>query len=189
MYVTVGRIGRPHGIRGEVTVEVHTDDPDERFATGSVLDTDTDRAPRLTVAGTRWHQQRLLVTFAEVTDRTQAEGLRGAELGCEIEPGEEDPDAWYDQELVGLRARYAPGTARAGETVGEVSAVLHLPAQDLLEIRTPRGAKVLVPFVAAIVPEVDPRAGEVLLDPPPGLVPGDGDAVDAGGSDAGGEPR
>ncbi len=71
---------RPHGIRGEVAVEVRTDDPGQRFAAGSVLDTDPPDAGPLTVVSTRWHSGRLLVTFDGIADRTGAEPLRGVWL-------------------------------------------------------------------------------------------------------------
>ena len=80
MQLVVGRVGRPHGIRGEVTVQVRTDDPGRRFAAGSVLATEpADRGP-LTVLSSRWHSGRLLVSFAGSADRSQAESLTGTLL-------------------------------------------------------------------------------------------------------------
>jgi 16S rRNA processing protein RimM len=166
MQVVVGRVGRAHGIRGEVVVEVRTDDPDRRFADGAVLLTEPASAGPLTVEYARDHSGRLLVAFAEVPDRTSAESLRGTMLVADVDPDEEpgDPDEFYDHQLVGLRARTV-----AGEEVGEVVEVLHGGAQDLLVVRRD-GSDTLVPFVAAIVPEVDVAAGVVVLDPPPGLL-------------------
>ena len=166
MRVVVGRIGRPHGIRGEVTVETRTDEPDERFAPGAVLSVDGP-VHELTVERTHWHSGRLLVTFQGVADRTEAEALRG--LLLHVERGEDelpdDPDEYYDSSLVGCEVSRVDGTA-----VGVVTEVVHLPAQDLLAIRTADDRDVLVPFVSAIVPEVDPAARRIVIDPPPGLL-------------------
>ena len=94
MQVVVGRIGRPHGIRGEVTVEVRTDSPDARFATGSVLTTDPARLGPITVAAARWHSGRLLLSVEGVHDRGEAEALRGIVLSAEVPDDElpEDPE-------------------------------------------------------------------------------------------------
>ena len=168
MQLVVGRIGRPHGIRGDLTVQVHTDDPDSRFAAGSVLATEPAARGPLTVSESRWHSGRLLVRFAGYTDRTSAEDLRGTMLvmeSSEVGPAE-DPDEFHDYELIGLDV-----VTVAGEPVGVVADVLH-QGQDLLVIRPDRpGAEdVLVPFVAALVPEVDVKAGRLVIDPPPGLL-------------------
>jgi 16S rRNA processing protein RimM len=164
MELLVGKIGRAHGIRGEVAVQVRTDQPEERFAPGTVFD--TDLGP-LRVESLRWTSGRLLLHFAGVTDRTGAERLRGTALVADVPDDErpEDPEEFFDHQLVGLHARTV-----GGEDVGEVAEVLHLPMQDVLAVRTPEGREVLVPFVAAIVPEVDLDGGRVLLDPPEGLL-------------------
>jgi 16S rRNA processing protein RimM len=172
MQLVVGRVGRPHGIRGEVTVQVHTDDPDLRFAAGSVLATEPAARGPLTVSASRWHSGRLLVTFAGCADRDQAEDLRGTLLYIEsAEAGPAaDPDEFHDYQLIGLDV-----LTRDGEPVGVVAGVRH-QGQDLLVIQPPGGrnagerGEVLVPFVAAIVPEVDVAAGRLVIDPPPGLL-------------------
>lgn len=166
MRVVVGRIGRPHGIVGEVTVEVRTDEPDARFAPGSRLLVDPPGRD-LVVSSARWHSGRLLLRLEGVADRSAAEALRGTLLHVERAADEvpDEPDDYYDSTLVGCGAVLADGTA-----VGEVEDVLHLPAQDLLVVRTAAGAEVLVPFVAAIVPEVDLDARRIVLDPPDGLL-------------------
>ena len=166
MRVVVGRIGRPHGIRGEVTVETRTDEPDERFAPGAVLSVDGP-VHELTVERTHWHSGRLLVTFRDVTDRNAAEALRGLLLHVERPEDErpEDPDEYYDSSLVGCEVSDLGGGA-----VGTVSEVVHLPAQDLLVVRTADDRDVLIPFVTAIVPEVDPAGRRIVIDPPPGLL-------------------
>jgi 16S rRNA processing protein RimM len=172
MQLVVGRVGRPHGIRGELTMQVHTDDPDLRFAAGSVLATEPAARGPLTVSASRWHSGRLLVTFAGYADRSQAEELRGTLLvmdSSEVGPAA-DPEEFHDYELIGLEV-----VTRAGEPVGVVADVLH-QGQDLLVIQPHEGrsagehGEVLVPFVAAIVPEVDVTAGRLVIDPPPGLL-------------------
>jgi 16S rRNA processing protein RimM len=169
--VVVGRVGKPHGLRGEVTVEVRTDEPDRRFAVGTTLRAERPQGsaaawPALTVAGTRWHQSTLLVRFEELPDRTTAEGARGLVLHADVPADEspEDPDEFYDHQLVGLAAEDLDG-----RPLGEVTAVLH-GAQDLLQIRTPDGRDALVPFVSALVPEVDVAGGRVVVADRPGLV-------------------
>lgn len=166
MRVVVGRIGRPHGIRGEVTVEPRTDEPDERFAPGSTLmRAGTDST--LSVARSHWHSGRLLIHFDGIDDRSAAEGLRGTLLEVEraddAVPAEEDE--YYDSALIGCEV-----VTLAGEAVGIVAEVAHLPAQDLLVVARASGAEVLVPFVSEIVPEVDMPARRILIDPPPGLI-------------------
>ncbi|GAA0632342.1 ribosome maturation factor RimM [Sporichthya brevicatena] len=166
MQLVVGRIGRPHGVRGELTVEVRTDSPELRFAPGSSLLTDPESAGPLEITGARWHSGRLLLTFAGVADRTAAEALRNVRLVVEIPDDEtpEDPEDFYDHQLVGLGVVDAAGT-----DLGTVTDVLHLPSQELLAVRTPDGREVLVPFVHEIVPEVDLAAKRVRVTPPPGL--------------------
>lgn len=167
MQLVIGRVGRAHGVRGEVAVDVRTDDPDRRFAPGSVLDTDPPHRGPLAVSGVRAHSGRLLVTFAGVTDRTGAEALRGLLLVADsaTSPEPEDPDEYWDHQLVGLTA-----TTVAGEPLGAVEEVLHPPGGDLLVVRRTGGGELLVPFVREIVPEVELDAGRVVVDPPPGLL-------------------
>ncbi|MFY1627183.1 ribosome maturation factor RimM [Micromonospora sp. WMMD735] len=189
----VGRIGKPHGIRGEVTVEVRTDEPEARFAPGAVLCTEPGATPRvaaprrggtepaeavvpgvayevpaeLTIESARWHQGRMLVAFEGVLDRETAEALRGTLLGVDsasIAPPE-DPEEFHDHQLVGLAV-----VTPAGEHLGEVAKIDHAPASDLLVLRRPQGGSALIPFVKAIVPEVDLAGGRVVVDPPAGLL-------------------
>lgn len=170
--VVVGRIGKPHGVRGEVTVDVRSDEPERRFAPGAVLLAQPPRGSAyphstLTVEGARWHQSTLLVAFAEVGDRTAAEAARGVVLRAQIAADEtpEDPDEFYDHQLVGLAA-YDVG----GVPLGEVTGLVHGGAQDLLMVRTPEGRDALVPFVKALVPEVDLDGRRVVIADRPGLV-------------------
>ncbi len=170
MELVVARVGRPHGIHGEVSVEVRTDDPDRRFVVGVQFTTDPSSAGPLTLESVRDHNGRLLMTFGEVPDRTAAEGLRGTLLLLDVgAEGDGEPDAWYDHQLVGLAATTVDGT-----DAGVVSGVEHGAAQDLLVLRLPSGRTARVPFVTALVPEVDVENGRVLLDPPGGLLEGDG---------------
>ncbi|GLY72621.1 ribosome maturation factor RimM [Actinoallomurus iriomotensis] len=164
MLLAVGRIGRAHGVRGEVSVDVRTDDPAARFAPGAALG--TENAGTLTVETVRTHAGRLLVRFAGIEDRTAAEELRGLLLlvdSTEIPPSG-DPEEFHDHELIGLAAVATDGTA-----LGEIVDVEH-HGQDLLVLRRPSGDDALVPFVSAIVPTVDVPAGRVVLDPPAGLL-------------------
>lgn len=171
MQVVVARVGRPHGIKGEVTVEVRTDEPESRLAPGAVLRTDPPEVGPLTVASGRVHSGRLLLRFEGVTDRNAAEALRNTLLVAEVDPAErpEDPEEFYDHQLVDLEVVTAEGTV-----VGRVAEISHLPYQDLLVVRRPEGGEVMVPFVAEIVPEVDLDRGWAVITPPPGLLDGTG---------------
>ncbi len=159
----VARVGRAVGLKGEVTVEVRTDDPAARFVPGAVFVTEPASSGPLTLDGARDHSGVLVLRFAEVADRTTAEGLRGVQLLVDVGASEE-PDAWYEDELVGLAVR-----TPAGGPLGEVVRLDTGGAQDLLVVRTPDGREVLVPFVTALVPDVDIDAGVVVVDPPGGL--------------------
>jgi 16S rRNA processing protein RimM len=167
----VGRIGRAHGVHGDVGVEVRTDDPDIRFANRAVLMTDPVERGPLTVAGSRWHSGRLLVHFVGVEDRTAAEALRSTDLVIDVDPAERpaDPDEFYDHHLIGLRV-----ITDAGAAVGVVAEVLHLPAQDVLAITRVDGVEILIPFVAELVPHVDLDAGQVVVVAKPGLLDPEG---------------
>jgi 16S rRNA processing protein RimM len=166
MQLVVGRIIRPHGVRGEVVVDIRTDSPAERFAAGSVLATDPAGAGPLTIDGVRPHQGRLLVTFEGVADRDVADHLRGVLLVVDSDniPDPADPDEFHDHQLVGLRAE-----TPEGEMLGEVLRIEHAPAADLLVLRLSDGREGLVPFVRAIVSEVDLPNGRVVMTPPNGL--------------------
>ena len=162
-WVVVARVGRPHGVRGEVTVEARTDEPERRFATGAVL-----QAPgrTLTVAGSRLHQGRWLLRLEELHSREDAEAARGLELSVRVDPDErpEDPEEFYDHQLVGLQV-----VTTEGAEVGALLRVEHHGAQDLLVVRAGE-REVLFPFVAALVPVVDVPGGRVVVDDAPGLL-------------------
>jgi 16S rRNA processing protein RimM len=166
----VGVVVRPHGLRGELVVEVRTDSPQERFAPGSVLVrtlADGVRAGSLTVETARPHSGRLLVRFAEAPDVDAAETLRGSRLLVDPAalPPTGDPDEFHVHQLEGLAVELADGTA-----VGTIREVVHGPAGELLVVARPEGPDALVPFVREIVPTVDLEAGRVLLTPPEGLL-------------------
>lgn len=169
--VVVGSIVRAHGIRGEVVVYVTTDDPEDRFAAGSVLKTDPAAAGPLTVEGVRVHTssgaERLLVAFDGVEDRDRAERLRGVKLlvdASAIDPTE-DPDEFHDFQLIGLSVQL-----ESGEPIGEIVRVNHGPGADMLIVARDDGRQSLIPFVKAIVPEVDLDKGRVVISPPEGLL-------------------
>lgn len=170
--VVVGRIGKPHGLRGEVTVELRTDEPERRYADGAVLRAEAPGGSvfahrSLTVTGTRWHQSVLLVRFEQLVDRTRAEAARGVLLHATVaaDATPDDPEEYYDHQLVGLAAYDVDGAH-----LGEVTGVVHGGAQDLLAIRSLDGRDTLVPFVVALVPEVDVAGGRVVVADRPGLV-------------------
>ncbi|MDQ1629093.1 MAG: rRNA processing protein RimM [Actinomycetota bacterium] len=165
--VIVGRLGRPHGLRGEVSVEVRTDDPEGRLAPGAVLRTDPAAAGPLTIATGRVHGGRLMLRFEGYDDRRDAERLRGVLLVVDVDVDErpEDPEEFYDRQLVGLAVVTA-----GGEPVGALHEVLHLPGQDVLAVRGDDGRETLIPFVHEFVPEVDLDGGRIVVEPPPGLL-------------------
>ncbi|MCW2844165.1 MAG: rRNA processing protein RimM [Nocardioides sp.] len=170
--VVVGRIGKAHGLRGDVTINVRSDEPDRRFAPGSVLGVEAPAGSAstlrtVTVASSRWHSSVLLVRFEEIPDRTSAEAARGIVLHATIAADEspEDPDEFYDHQLLGLAAFDVDGTH-----LGEVTALVHGGAQDLLSVKALDGRDTLVPFVKALVPEVDVPGGRVVIADRPGLV-------------------
>jgi len=182
--LVVGRIGKPQGIKGEVTVQVRTDDPDARFAVGAVLLTEpADRGP-LTVVTSRTQNGRLMVGFEAVADRNDAERLRETLLQVDARtfPPPEDEDEFHDHVLRGMAARLV-----GGDPLGEVVDVLHLPHGDVLVVRrADNGAEVLVPFVRAMVPEVDVARRVLLVDPPEGLLQlTDSAGTDSAGTDQG----
>ncbi len=166
--LVVGRIGKPQGIKGEVTVQVRTDDPETRFAAGATLLTDPAERGPLTVASSRWQNGRLMVAFEGVADRNAAEQLRETLLQVDARtiPEPADEDEFHDHVLRGMAAVLV-----TGEPLGEVVDVLHLPHGDVLVVRrTDNGAEVLVPFVKAMVPVVDVAARRVEIEPPEGLL-------------------
>jgi len=185
--LVVGQIGKPHGIRGEVSVAVRTDEPEERFVAGSAFTTEVPRDRRvstgpaaaaapgepyqvpasLVIESVRWHQGRGIVQFEGVYDRTVAEALRGVLLqvdSAEVTPPD-DPDEFLDHQLVGLRVESLDGSE-----LGTVDRVEHAPSSDLIVLKKAAGGTALIPFVSQLVPTVDLRGGRILVDLPEGLL-------------------
>ncbi len=160
--VMVARIGRANGLKGEVTVQLHTDRPEERFVPGARFRTEPS-VGELTIRSARMQGMIQVLGFEEATDRTAAEALRGTRLLAELD--DEEDDGWYEDDLVGLQVVLIDGS-----TVGTVSALHQRPAQDLLEVELVTGDTAYVPFVEQMVPVVDIEAGRIEIDPPPGLL-------------------
>ena len=188
MLLVVGQIGKPHGIRGEVSVAVRTDEPEERFAAGSVFTTEVPRDRRVTtgpaaatpasavpyqvpaqlvIESIRWHQGRAIVQFEGVYDRNVADALRGVLLQVDsaaLTPPE-DPDEFHDHQLIGLRVESLDGSA-----LGTVDRIDHAPSSDLIVLKKAAGGTALIPFVSQMVPTVDLAAGRIQVDLPEGLL-------------------
>lgn len=165
----VGRLLKAHGLKGAIKLELYTDSPNERFVPGAVFELQVpEESPwfgkTVTVTELRWYNQAPVLFLEGITDRTGAESLIKAILliDAETEKLPDEPDAWYDHQLVGLKA------LRDGVDVGQVVRVEHFPAQDLLIIKA-GDREVMLPFVKAIVPAVDIKAGTVTVTPPTGL--------------------
>ncbi len=187
MLLVVGQIGKPHGIRGEVSVVVRTDEPEERFTAGSVFTTEVPRDRRvnagpagtpapgarfeipkqLTLESIRWHQGRGIAVFEGIYDRNVAEAMRGVFLqvdSSELTPPE-DPDEFHDHQLIGLRVESADGVE-----LGTVDRIDHAPSSDLIVLKKAGGGTALIPFVTAMVPTVDVAGGRIVVDLPEGLL-------------------
>ena len=167
MRLLVGRIGRAHGILGEATIEVRTDEPDRRFAIGAKVQTDTHGD--LTVISGRVHNGILLLGFNGITDRNGIEKLKNTLLYADVDINEAsgDDDEYHVLQLIGCQA-----VLESGENYGEVIDVINLPSQDLLSIKTPEGER-LIPFVHQLVPTVDIVNKKVIVIPPhiAGIIP------------------
>ncbi|MDT0434935.1 MULTISPECIES: ribosome maturation factor RimM [Streptomyces] len=167
MQLVVARIGRAHGLRGEVTVEVRTDEPELRLGPGAVLTTEPASTGPLTIETGRVHSGRLLLRFAGVTDRTGADALRNTLLIAEIDPEElpDGDDEYYDHQLMDLDV-----VTEDGQEIGRITEISHLPSQDLFIVERPDGSEVMIPFVEEIVVEIDLAEQKAVIAPPPGLV-------------------
>ena len=167
--VTVGVLGRAHGIKGEVAIGLRTDEPERRFGVGAqvfVVSSDKSAPKTLTVASARWAGEKFLVRFAELPSRTEVEAARGWELVAHVPANElpEDEDEFYDRQLFGLSV-----IDHEGNEVGQVREIIHLPFQDLLAVDTDDGER-LVPFVEELVPVIDLLGGFLQLADVPGLI-------------------
>ena len=160
MKLNVGRIGKAHGILGEATIEVRTDEAEDRFAIGAVLETESHG--NLTVASARVHNGILLLSFDGIEDRNAIEGLRNELLYADVDidaPGL-DEDDYHVLQLIGCKAYLVDG-----DEFGEVTEVLNLPGQDVLVIKS-ESAETLIPFVRQLVPIVDIKARRMTVIPP-----------------------
>lgn len=165
----VGRFLKAHGLKGAIKLELYTDSPNERFVPGAVLELQVpEESPwfgkSVTVSELKWFNSSPVLFLKDVADRTQAESLIKAILLVEqpLDVSPQEPDAWYDHQLAGLKVM------RDGAEIGTLLRVEHMPAQDLLVIKT-EDAEVLLPFVKAFVPKVDIDAGVIEITPPGGL--------------------
>jgi 16S rRNA processing protein RimM len=165
--LVVARIGRAHGIKGDVSVEVRTDEPELRLAPGAVLATDPATAGPLTIETGRVHSGRLLLRFEGVRDRNAAEALRNTLLIAEVDPEvlPEEEDEYYDHQLMDLDV-----VTKDGVEIGRITEISHLPSQDLFIVERPDGSEVMIPFVESIVVEIDLEEQRAVIDPPPGLI-------------------
>lgn len=164
MELNIGRVVKSHGVKGEVAVELLTDESEEHIVVGAVLTgRQAGKERQLTVRTARPHQKRLLVSFEEVPDRTAADSLRGMKFYAEPLQRDEDSDEYYNHELIGLKVFHE------GDEVGTVSGVMDTPNRKILEIDY-RGKEVLVPFVIDFVPELDADEGYLTITPPEGLL-------------------
>ena len=165
----VGRLTKAHGLKGAIKLELYTDEPEKRFVPGAVfsLQVPADspwHGKTIELTELRWYNSHPVGFFKGIDDRTAAETIIKAILWVDHDTDQlpEEPDAWYDHQLTGLTV------VRDGVEVGTVSAVEHLPSQDLLVIKTAQG-DVMLPFVKALVPDVDFTAGTMTITPPGGL--------------------
>ncbi|WP_405165949.1 ribosome maturation factor RimM [Nocardia sp. NBC_01499] len=171
MELVVGRVAKSHGVRGELVVEIRTDEPEARFAPGSTLRGRLARSKEVrdfTVESAREHSGRLLVFLAGVAGRDAADALRGTLFFVDSAdlPPSGDPDEYYDHELEGLTVQLTDATV-----VGTVSEVLHSAAGELLSVKAAEdGREILIPFVTAIVPTVSLADRLIVIDPPEGLL-------------------
>ena len=162
MQLVVGRIGRAHGVLGEATIEVQTDDPDIRFQVGNKLTLDDGR--ELTIRSSRWHNQILLLAFDGVADRNQIEELRDQLISSDVDLGLLAPGEYHFQQLIGCEV-----FQQTGELIGIVDEILKSPGQDLLSVSRAAG-RVLIPMVKQIIIEIDVLAKKIIVNPPEGLL-------------------
>jgi 16S rRNA processing protein RimM len=175
--VIVGSIVRPHGVHGEVLVLSRTDEPERRFAVGAKVRIE-GRSGTLSITASHKTQGRLILSFAELPTRDEAEEARGWVLLADVADDETpaSDEEFYDRQLIGLRV-----LRHDGREAGVVKQVLHPGVQDLLVVSVPDSPDALVPFVIALVPEVDVAAGTLILADIAGLID-DPDSVDEPGA-------
>lgn len=168
MQLVVARIGRAHGVRGEVTIEVRTEKPDERFFIGGVLETEPANLGPLKIASIRNHNGTLLLSFVGREDRSKAEELRNVLLIADVELADKelDEDEFHATEILGCSV-----FLESGEILGEVIDILQLPSQDTLVVkRLSDGLEVLIPFVKKHVPELNLKSRKIVARDVEGLI-------------------
>ena len=162
MQLVVGRIGRAHGVLGEATIEVRTDDADLRFAVGNEVTLENSK--KLIIKSSRWHNQVLLLSFDGITDRNQIEELRDQLISAEVDTSAMAPGEYHYQQLIGSQV-----FLQSGDQVGVVGEIVKLPGQDLLSVDK-GGSQVLVPMVKQIIISIDVAAKKIVINPPEGLL-------------------
>lgn len=162
MQLVVGRIGRAHGVLGEATIEVQTDEPENRFQIGNKLYLADGR--QLTIRSSRWHNQILLLAFEGVVDRNQIEALRDQLISADVDLSQLAPGEYHYQQLIGCLV-----LLENNEEVGQVFEVVKLPGQDLLSV-TRNGNQILIPMVKQIIISIDIAAKKIVINPPKGLL-------------------
>ncbi|MEN9351786.1 MAG: hypothetical protein RL455_727 [Actinomycetota bacterium] len=162
MQLVVGRIGRAHGVLGEATIEVRTDDADLRFAVGNEVTLENSK--KLIIKSSRWHNQVLLLSFDGITDRNQIEELRDQLISTEVDTSAMAPGEYHYQQLIGSQV-----FLQSGDQVGVVGEIVKLPGQDLLSVDK-GGSQVLVPMVKQIIISIDVAAKKIVINPPEGLL-------------------
>ena len=161
MQLVVGRIGRAHGVLGEATIEVRTDDPDLRFAVGNKLTLDSGK--QLSIKSSRWHNQVLLLAFDGINDRNQIKELRDQLISAEVDTNNMAEGEYHFQQLIGSEV-----FLKSGGLVGVVDEIVKLPGQDLLSVNK-EGKEVLIPMVKQIIVSIDIKTKKIVVDPPEGL--------------------
>ncbi|MEI8184402.1 MAG: ribosome maturation factor RimM [Actinomycetes bacterium] len=161
MQLVVGRIGRAHGVLGEATIEVRTDDPDLRFIVGNKLTLDNGK--QLSIKSSRWHNQVLLLAFDGINDRNQIEELRDQLISAEVDTNNMAEGEYHFQQLIGSEV-----FLKSGGLVGVVDEIVKLPGQDLLSVNKD-GKEVLIPMVKQIIVSIDIKTKKIVVDPPEGL--------------------
>ncbi len=162
MQLVVGRIGRAHGVLGEATIEVQSDDPDLRFEVGNKLTLENGK--ELTIRSARWHNQILLLAFDGVDDRNEIESLRDELLSADVDLSTLAPGEYHYQQLLGSKVLLTNG-----ELIGEVDEIVKLPGQDLLSV-TKSGKQVLIPMVKQFIVSIDIDSKTIVINPPEGLL-------------------
>ena len=166
MRLAVARIGRPHGIKGEVTIEALTDRPGERFVAGNTLECDSPRHQALEISRVRVHQGVWMLTFNQIVDRNEAERLRNSRLYAEVDLDQsvDEDESYHVEQLKGMKVQGIDGLE-----IGIVIDVENLPGQDLLKVETAKGER-LIPMVQQFVEEINLNERRIVVRVPDGLV-------------------